>query len=219
MTRRDHDPAVKPMALDVAKLMECLASKRPIFHSEADFQHAFAWELHKLWPDSGVRLELPLEASGKSVHLDLWLPALKIAIELKFKTRALSVEVNGERFRLKDHSAQDCGRYDYLKDAQRLETIVESCPRAQGYAILLSNDSSYWKSSNNDKTNHAAFNLHEGKSIMGTLAWASKASKGTMCSREDPIVLKSNYQAHWQDYSRVDSSSYGRFRYLALSVG
>lgn len=209
------------MSLDVAKLMKCLASKRPIFHSEADFQHALAWELHKRWPDSDVRLELPREASGKSLHLDLWLamPALEIAIELKYKTRALTVEVSGERFRLKGHSAQDCGRYDFLKDIQRVETIVASCPGAQGYAILLSNDSSYWKLPNNSKTVDAAFRLHEGRSIEGTLAWASNASKGTIDSREKPIVLASKYQAHWHDYSRVDSSSYGAFRYLALSVG
>ena len=209
------------MSLDVAELMRCLASKRPIFHSEADFQHALAWELHKLFPDSDVRLELPRDASGESLHLDLWLakPALGIAIELKYKTRALSVEVSGERFCLKDQSAQDQGRYGFLKDVERVERITANCLGASGYAILLSNDSSYWKPSKKNNAVDAAFRLHEDRSIEGTLAWASHASPGTMDSREEPIVLASNYRAHWYDYSRVDSSSYGAFRYLAFPVG
>jgi hypothetical protein len=94
--RRDHDPTLKPMSLDVAQLMRCLASKRPIFHSEADFQHALAWELHIGCPDIRVRLEVPHQALDESQHLDLWLPDLKIAIELKYKTRPISVEFRGE---------------------------------------------------------------------------------------------------------------------------
>jgi hypothetical protein len=32
----------------LGEAMDALASKRPIFHSEADFQHALAWELKSL---------------------------------------------------------------------------------------------------------------------------------------------------------------------------
>ena len=34
-----------------------LAKKRPVFHSEADFQHALAWELQLDDPTAGIRLE------------------------------------------------------------------------------------------------------------------------------------------------------------------
>ena len=37
--------------------MTALATKRPIFHSESDFQHAFAWEARNIYPDLDVRLE------------------------------------------------------------------------------------------------------------------------------------------------------------------
>ena len=37
--------------------MDSLAAKRPIFHSEADFQHALAWEVQLAHPNAGIRLE------------------------------------------------------------------------------------------------------------------------------------------------------------------
>lgn len=37
---------------------------RPVFHSEADFQYAFAWELQRTSPSVQIRLEtLPVRAS------------------------------------------------------------------------------------------------------------------------------------------------------------
>jgi len=201
--------------------MRVLARKRPIFHSEADFQHALAWELHSQLPESEVRLELPIESSGNALHLDLWLsaPGRAVAIELKYKTRSLSVKLNGESFSLKSHSAQDVGRYDFLRDIQRIERIVSSHPGTRGYAILLTNDSSYWKPSSDIKTVDGAFRLHEGRSVEGTLAWGSNAAPGTIRSREKPITLVGTYKIIWKEYSKVGSSSYGAFRYLALSVG
>ena len=47
-----------------------LSAKRPVFHSEADFQHAFAWEVHLLDPRIEVRLETHPEPN---VRLDLLL--------------------------------------------------------------------------------------------------------------------------------------------------
>jgi len=42
---------MKPMSLDVAELMKSLASKRTIFHSEADFRNELAKGrvAHLLW--------------------------------------------------------------------------------------------------------------------------------------------------------------------------
>ncbi len=48
------------MTLDILhKLMADLAAHRPIFHSEADFQHALAWQIHEAMPDCEIRLEWP----------------------------------------------------------------------------------------------------------------------------------------------------------------
>ena len=48
------------MDLSVSAVLTALAKQRPIFHSEADFQHAIAWEMHKHLPRASVRLERPI---------------------------------------------------------------------------------------------------------------------------------------------------------------
>lgn len=207
------------MIVDIHEAMSRLAASRPIFHSEADFQHALAWDLHARLPDMAVRLELPVHVPGKILHLDLWLagPTGSVAIELKYKTRGLALSAGGEPFFLKDQSAQDLGRYDFLKDVQRIEQIISSHPGTQGWAILLTNDSSYWKTPNGKATTDSAFRIHDGHSIAGTLRWASHAAPGTTRGREAPIALSRTYLSHWNDYATVSAGPYGSFRYLAFS--
>ncbi len=58
--------------LDIHDVMAQLATARPVFHSEADFQHVLAWAIYRRLPDSAVRLELPHALSHRAFHLDLW---------------------------------------------------------------------------------------------------------------------------------------------------
>ena len=85
--------------MDLNRILQSLAARRPIFHSEADFQHALAWELDNKAPGSEVRLEFR-PFPEERFYLDIWLRGAgeALAIELKYLTRALDVEVNGERF-------------------------------------------------------------------------------------------------------------------------
>ena len=85
-----------------------------------------------------------------------------VAVELKYKTRKLLVELDGEAFSLASHSAQDIGRYDFIKDIFRLEKIVPSLENCVGHAIMLTNDSSYW-TSHSKSTVDEAFRLTEGR--------------------------------------------------------
>ena len=39
--------------LDIHQIMADLAKRRPVFHSEADFQHALAWLIHETRPGCG----------------------------------------------------------------------------------------------------------------------------------------------------------------------
>lgn len=205
---------------NMISIMNNLCAQRPIFHSEADFQHSLAWEIHKSLPDTSIRLELPWSNEEKQNHLDVWISSsdFKIAIELKYKTRGLQTLVNGETYSLKDQSAQDLGRYDFLKDVMRLEQLISQYNDWIGFALLLTNDSSYWKVPNTFQTVDASFRLHQGKNIQGKLAWGAGAAPGTIRNRESPIFLKNSYQANWNDYSRPSMGSYGRFRYLLLQV-
>lgn len=101
------------------------------------------------------------------------------AIELKYFTRKLDVEVGGEAFSLTDNSAQDIGRYDVLKDVQRLGKAVNEEFVDEGYTVFLTNDQNYWSASTQAQaTLFEAFRLTEGRVLTGELAWREGASFG-----------------------------------------
>lgn len=111
--------------IDISKLLLSLAKKRPVFHSEADFQHAFAWEIHRQWPAASVRLEMPYRTHKHLFYIDIWIiyRAQIFAVELKYKTRSLFIDINKEKYQLRSQRAHDTGRYDFLRDIYRLEQI------------------------------------------------------------------------------------------------
>ncbi len=205
--------------IDVPHVMKTLAAQRKAYHSESDLQHAFAWEVHRRFPTADVRLERPLSANGKKLHLDflIQLSGAAVAVELKYKTRKLLVELDGEAFSLASHSAQDIGRYDFIKDIFRLEKIVSSLENCVGHAIMLTNDSSYW-TSHSKSTVDEAFRLTEGRVLKGAMAWTEKASDGTKKNREASLELDGTYRLNWQDFSVASKETYGQFRYLPVRV-
>lgn len=138
-------------------------------------------------------------------------------LELKYKTRGLRKSIEKEIFDLKSQGAQDVGRYDFLRDIKRLETLIDGGGASRGYAILLSNDHGYWRQSGS-YTVDAAFRLHEGSRMKGLRHWGPNASPGTTSGREEPICLRGNYRNQWRDYARVGEGSGGEFRYLLHEV-
>jgi len=209
--------------IDMHDVLRCLAAQRPVFHSEADFQHALAWTLQTLNPDMQIRLEYPLRAedgSNARIHLDIRGEDSQhvCALELKYKTRGpLEVEVAGECYYLKNHSAQDYGRFDFLKDVQRLERAVANRPANRpanrGYAILLTNDHLYWTSPTQDVVD-LQFRLHEGDA--GQVLLGDR--KAVLDGSERKVHLAGSYPICWQEYSLLDAATYGRFRYLLVQV-
>lgn len=197
--------------------MARLSKRRPIFHSEADFQHELAWEIRKAIPNSQVRLEYPLGlAEQRASRLDIWLPNEEIAIELKYCTRKFTCTWNSESFELKGQSAQDTRRYDFLKDIQRLEQTAAK----SGVALLLTNEPLYWQPPTKgwESTGDAAFRVHEGRCVQGIAAWSERASDGTTSGRRAPICLNGCYTIHWQDYGTITNQKGGHFRYVVVSV-
>lgn len=207
---------------DIEEALERLAIKRPLFHSEADFQHALAWKIHQQLPDHSIRLELKPPHINDRFYIDLWVANKEnaIAIELKYKTRGLSLEHEDERFDLLNQSAQDCGRYDFCKDIERLEVVVSKKPNMIGYAIFLTNDSAYWKETKKDQPADSDFRIHEGRKLSGNLEWGSQASEGTKRGRNNPISIKGTYDLTWKNFSETNlKSPYGKFRYLLVIIG
>jgi len=209
--RHQRDEKIR---MNIKNILTASLEKRCIFHSEADFQHHLAWLIHESSKAAKIRLEYPLsrDDSTRWEYCDILLNApRRIGIELKYKTKLASINVGEERFELKNQAAQDIGRYDFLKDVLRLEKWCAEGTISSGYAIILTNDHTYWTPPKNENTVDKDFRIHN-RVISGKLAWGEKASAGTMKKRESPIVLKNEYSLEWKDSPDSD------FKYLFLSI-
>ncbi len=201
--------------------LEKLSQSRPVFHIEADFQHALAWQIQTDFPQLDIRFEYKPQNISDRMFVDLWIKdesGNNFAIELKYKTRKFEETVHDEKFKLMDQSAQDLGRYDYLKDVERLEKIVSNHKNTIGFAIILTNDSGYWNTPQSNDTVDADFRIYNGKKIHGTLQWAEHASPGTTSGRTRPLEISGDYQMDWQDYTQIGLTNKGKLRYLKIKV-
>ncbi|MEE1821492.1 hypothetical protein PUR61_04655 [Streptomyces sp. BE20] len=199
-------------------VMAELARTRPVFHSEADLQHAFARTLWELDREVQCRLEVRQTTSDGVEHLDLLCATAegRTAVEFKYVKSAWSGAVgagpSGEQYALKAHGAPDLARRDFVFDVARLERF---CDRADqnGLALMVTNTSALWrepKPSAKLPRDHA-FRLHEGGELTGELLW------GGGDYPPNTRVLRGTYPLRWQPYS-VRPGAAGEFRYLALFV-
>ena len=174
--------------------------------------------MHRAASDWEVRLEVPVRTATGAIHLDLLARSRsgQIALELKYKTRALTASINGEAFALTNQAAQDIGRYDFFKDLSRVEAFAQAEPGRTGYAIFLTNDSAYWKAPTDSAHGYAGFAINDGRDISGTLTWGDRTSAGTRRGREDGIAIRGQYTLQWKAYSTVAAKSYGTFQYLCV---
>lgn len=203
--------------MDIRSILKSLSKKRPIFHSEADFQHALAWEIQRKYPGAKIRLELHPKRLGAREYLDILVEykGKTYAIELKYKTKKLSyIDKDDEEFNLLNQSAQDIGRYDFIKDVVRLEGFVKKHKNSVGYAIILTNDRGYWRQSNRD-TVDSDFRIHEAKELRGSLKWDIRASEGTRRGRDIILKLNGFYTINWNHYSDINNSE---FKYALVEI-
>ena len=170
--------------------------------------------------ECGVRLEKRITGLGTRVHLDLLIQfsSVEFAIELKYKTRATKITHANEQYELLNQSAQDIGRHDFIKDIGRLERYVQSHPAAKGYAVLLSNDRTYWSETKKPDPVDSAFRLHEGRVLEGNITWGVNASDGTKRNRTEPLALKGKYAMTWHDYSKLGEGHGNLFRCVVINV-
>ncbi len=202
------------------EILSRLAHKRPVFHSEADFQFSIAWELHQQLEEPSIRLEFPFSLANQSQRLDIWVEceSTAIAIELKYKTRALTTAVDGEKFALNNQAAQNHGRYDFINDIQRLERIIYHQDNIIGYAIILTNDEAYWKRPKSNLALDTNFRIHHGRTLEGSLSWKPGLAPGAIRYREKVIDLQGIYSLQWCNYSRLCSEKPCEFRSLTVKV-
>ncbi len=167
-----------------------------MFHSERDFQHALAWQVHLHHPDAAIRLETrPLPGTPVFLDLAITVAGHRAAIELKYLVRALTATVNGEQFALRDQSAHDLRRYDAVNDIARLEELVAAHAADVGYAIVLSNDAAFWQPGTKPSPADAAFRLHEGSTLSGSptaISVSVRPGDSATCSLRSPRLPPGN---------------------------
>jgi hypothetical protein len=197
-------------------LMAKLALRRPVFCSEADFQHELAYEIRKSDPSLNVRLEWPLTTPTRGAIDLIVIGETRFALELKYLSKSFSTTLDGESVTLKQHGAHDQRRYDVCKDVTRMEAYAEATGFGAG-VLVLTNDPGYWQERARADTVDAAFDLSHLRKLTGTLAWHELAKPGTTAARETPLEIKGQYALNWQDYNRIEGRS-GLFRYLWIPV-
>lgn len=192
----------------VTEIMRRLAKSRPIFHSEADFQHALAVAIGKVYPNTMIRLGYPprLLTSDTTVKgaLDIWLEDRHLAIELKYNPSRFKRSVNHEDYDLR-HGKTHNYRYDFVKDLKKLEELADSDRVKSCYAVLLTNDERLWSKSRKPSSVSSDF------ALVGTVGGKMKYHSG---ERED-ITLRGEYELVWTPYSTVCGTL---FKYLCVRV-
>jgi hypothetical protein len=210
---------VPSMGLDLPGLMARLSRSRPIFHSEAVFQHALAWLIHSENPEARIRLETRPE---RGIRLDMLITmgGELMAIELKYFVARFEGVVGGERFDLPNQAAQDISRHDFIKDITRVEQFVADGVVDSGWSVALTNDGGHWRRGTKSDPVDAMFRIHEGRVLMGQLTWGARAGAGTTRSRELPLDLRGTYTCAWTDYSTIARSGVKpvEFRFLAFEI-
>jgi hypothetical protein len=196
--------------------MKKLVEKHLFFSSKEAFKNSLKHQLQEKFR----------VIENKDFHgwvVDLWVEdpnsEQQYALYLMNKLAGLIIKQENQLIELKHHGAEDCGRYDFLKQVEKLEKITTGRDNIKGIAILLTNDHLYWSEPTRANTVDSYFRIHENRILTGELKWLEHASAGTTKDRENPIAIKGTYKLRWQHYSTVRNEKHGEFRYLAVHVG
>lgn len=199
-------------------ILAALAVRRPVFHSEFDFQHELAWEIHNCLRECAIRLEYPIAVAGRRMEIDIWVTheTKRIAVELKYKTKAANANHRGEQFNLAQHAATPLARYDAWRDVERLECLRTAGLADDAWAIFLTNDPGYW-SNRPARGNGSEFSLHEGRQVSprnSPLVWQDPQNTDSIgTARVHGITIANAYNLGWADYSATPL----HLRFLALN--
>lgn len=201
--------------IPVGDVIRHLRRERPVFHSEADLQHAFARALWQIAPELQLRLEVR-QTGPRREHLDLLCigPSARTVAEFKYFTRAWTgtVGIPPEPYALRAHAAADLARRNFVFDIARLESFCRE-PEENGLALIMTNAPTLWTppSSTARRTRDHEFRIHDGRTLAGTLLWAEGTYKPAT------RTLRGMYRLGWQPYSRLTGPG-GEFRVLAVHV-
>lgn len=164
--------------MNMYDVLSSLSIKSPVFRSQKEFQRLLINELKT----RGLHC-MPDKNINKNTKVDIWVEDPKSGeiwiFELRNKTKEISTSLNGKQVELKNHGAQDQGRYDFLKDIEKIEKAVSTRDNVTGFGIIITNDPYYWEQPTKHDSVDRDFHINEGRIVSGILRWDPLASQGT----------------------------------------
>ena len=207
-------------AKDLRALIGNFAKKNKLFLTEAQFQFELAWEIKSKFKNYDVHIEYPSlskNTNSRRCYYDIVIQDKNeyYVIEVKYKTKEANINYKGVTVDLKNHAAQDLGRFDYLNDISRIENWEKlnlGKKFVGGSAIILTNDSVYW---NNDGKGYIyeQFALKDCNTIKcGYKSWIGKVKTTSVGkNRIGGLTLSRTYYIKWENYCN-------NFKYLLLEI-
>ena len=212
----------------VQNTVTSLVSKK-VYYNEAQLQFDLAWGIRQDITVSNleVRLEELTAtgthcAKGKSKNISWYTDIVIldnvakefIPIELKYKTKATY------GLTLKNHDAFDLGCYDFLWDTKRNEILKSFSPVSltmnygdiksfqkksglgnliNGFSIIVTNDSDYWKDKSGSKSCAKDFFLDDTLTISKNtpLQWGTSAKFYKDTWRDMDLKFDKDYNCQW----------------------
>ena len=240
--------------IDIKKLISSLQVKRKVFHSEDDLKLSFGMEILQNYGDCQVRLERPV-----NIEMIDWNNSKLIArapidivvienngdltpIELKYKTKKVQIDSDGETYQLTDHGAVDIGRYSFRKDMYRIEQYLNSHSHSSsGYVLILTNDKAYFDADISQKENYDKFFSFHNETIIkkkdngwnyNKIINSDKFEKRAedkrwwykdknklhwTCTKElfYKLDLRNDYKINWLDYSSFPNT---KFKFCLIKI-
>lgn len=241
------------MNFDIKEIMEEFSKENAIFQNEQQFQFELAMKIQEKCINSNEKVMLEVvsmrerepdtQKFGKRYFSDIIIktPDGKFCvIELKYKTKESTYQRKdyGE-MELVNQGAADLTRFDYLWDIHRIELLKNKKENEywynkelkefiKGYAVLLTNESSYWdksKDSFKPKSKIPSYYkmcIGQGDTIdhndpIEFISEENNALGKPFISRNNRhLKLESNYSFEWAPYSSFKGKS--EFKYLITEI-
>lgn len=108
----------------------------------------------------------------------------------------------GERLELKSRTTDE-RRYDLVRDVVRVERSVADRSDANGAVVVLASDPALWGSPRPgfERSADAAFRVHDGVVLQGSLGWGPTAGPGTVGGRDARLDLQGQYAVAWMPFA------------------
>ena len=213
----------------VEQVLNNISKTHRFLVSEAHLQTQFIIEAFKLYPQYQYYPELVPslipnqyinQYGDKGIYFDLIIKDdnnKMILIEFKYLTKEYEEDINGFIYKVKHQSAQDIRRHDCWHDISRIEMFVNGDNNIiQGYFVLITNDSSYWKY-NSNQTVDQMFRMHNGLHKKEIKTWNGTPSKGTLRGRDKPVLIQNNYHFEYKSFYKNESKN-GEFKFLVVEI-